>query len=436
MLEQLSDRLQTIFKNLRGFGKLSETNIADACRELRMALLEADVNFSVTRELVEKVRARALGQEVTASITPGQQMVKVFYDELTSMLGQPAPLAAGSPLRILLCGLQGSGKTTTAAKLALLLKRQGRHPLLVAADLQRPAAVLQLQQLGKQIDVPVFAEKPNGGAPALVGAALDFASAQSRNVIIVDTAGRTDIDEPLLAELAAVEARLKPQETLFVADAALGQKSVEIVTRFSSSARLTGLILTRLDGDARGGAAISMRHVTGLPIKLLGTGEKIADIEPMDPSRLAGRILGMGDVVSLVEKAQEAAIFDDAQRLEERLKKRLFDMEDLLAQFRQMRRLGPLENLLGMLPGGATLPDSRLAEDRMRRSEAIILSMTSQERRKPDLLNARRRQRIARGSGTTVAQVNELLNQFGALKKMMQKQGPLKKMLARMGKGF
>jgi len=366
-------------------------------------------------------------------------VVKIVHDELIRTLGadtQPIDLHAAPPVAIMMVGLQGSGKTTTAAKLALLLKKQGRHPLLVAADLQRPAAVLQLQQLGKQIDIPVFAEKPDDGAPALVGAALDFASAQSRNVIIVDTAGRTDIDEPLLAELAAVEARFKPQETLFVADAALGQKSVEIVTRFSGSARLTGLILTRLDGDARGGAAISMRHVTGLPIKLLGTGEKIADIEPMDPSRLAGRILGMGDVVSLVEKAQEAAVLDDAQRLEERLKKRLFDMEDLLAQFRQMRRLGPLENLLGMLPGGATLPDSRLAEDRLRRSEAIILSMTSQERRKPDLLNARRRQRIARGSGTTVAQVNELLNQFGALKKMMQKQGPLKKMLARMGKGF
>ncbi|HPA17424.1 MAG TPA: signal recognition particle protein [Verrucomicrobiae bacterium] len=436
MLEQLSDRLQTIFKNLRGFGRLSESNIADACREIRMALLEADVNFSVARELVEKIRARALGQEVLSSITPGQQMVKVFRDELAAMLGEPAALASGSPLRILLCGLQGSGKTTTAAKLALFLKRQGRHPLLVAADLQRPAAILQLQQLGAQADVPVYANPAGSDPSAIVRAALDHAATQSRNVVIVDTAGRTDIDETLLAQLTAIEAQLKPQETLFVADAALGQKSVDIVTRFSSSTRLTGLILTRLDGDARGGAAISMRHVTGLPIKLLGTGEKLGDVEAMDPGRLAGRILGMGDVIALVEKAQEVASLDDAQRLEERFRKRQFDMEDLLAQFRQMRRLGPMENLLGMLPGGVNVPDSRLAEDRLRRSEAIILSMTSQERRKPDLLNARRRQRIAKGSGTTVAQVNELMNQFGALKKMMQKQGPLKKMLARMGKGF
>ena len=243
-------------------------------------------------------------------------------------------------------------------------------------------------------------------------------------------------DQTLLAELTAIDAALKAQETLFVADAALGQKSVEIVKSFASSARLTGLILTRLDGDARGGAALSMRHVTGLPNKLLGTGEKLPDLEPMDPSRLAGRILGMGDVIALVERAQEAASLDDMQRLEERFRKRQFDMEDLLAQFRQMRRLGPMENVLGMLPGGIKLPDSRLAETRLRRSEAIILSMTPQERRRPDLLNARRRQRIARGSGSTVAQVNELLNQFGAMKKMMQKQGPLKKMLARMGKAF
>ncbi|MCC6352564.1 MAG: signal recognition particle protein [Verrucomicrobiae bacterium] len=435
MLEQLSDRLQAIFKNLRGFGRLSENNIADACREIRMALLEADVNFSVARDLVEKTRARALGQEVLSSITPGQQMVKVFQDELSTMLGQPAPIAAGSPLRILLCGLQGSGKTTTAAKLALLLKKQGRHPLLVAADLQRPAAVLQLQQLGAQADVPVFSDTTTDPA-SLVRAALAHAASHSRNAVIVDTAGRTDIDQTLLAQLTAVETALKPQETLFVADAALGQKSVDIVRAFAASARITGLILTRLDGDARGGAAISMRHVTGLPIKLLGTGEKLADLEPMDPGRLAGRILGMGDIVALVEKAQEAASLDDMERLEERFRKRQFDMEDLLAQFRQMRRLGPMENLLGMLPGGVKLPDSRLAEDRLRRSEAIILSMTPQERRKPDLLNARRRQRIARGSGTTVAQVNELLNQFGAMKKMLQKQGPLKKMLARMGKGF
>lgn len=435
MLEQLSDRLQSIFKNLRGFGRLSEGNVADACREIRMALLEADVNFSVARDLVEKVRARALGQEVLTSITPGQQMVKVFQDELAAMLGEPAPLASGSPLRILLCGLQGSGKTTTAAKLALHLKKQGRHPLLVAADLQRPAAILQLRQLAEQVDVPLFTD-PAADPPALVRAAVDHAATHSRNVIIVDTAGRTSIDQTLLAELTAIDAALKAQETLFVADAALGQKSVEIVKSFASSARLTGLILTRLDGDARGGAAISMRHVTGLPIKLLGTGEKLPDLEPMDPSRLAGRILGMGDVISLVEKAQEAASLDDMQRLEERFRKRQFDMEDLLTQFRQMRRLGPMENVLGMLPGGIKLPDSRLAETRLRRSEAIILSMTPQERRRPDLLNARRRQRIARGSGSTVAQVNELLNQFGAMKKMMQKQGPLKKMLARMGKAF
>lgn len=433
MLDQLSNRLQSVFKTLKGHGKLSETNVAETCREIRMALLEADVNFQVAKELVEKVRQRALGTEVLQSITPGQQMIKVFYDELVQFLGETQPLANGSPLKIMLCGLQGSGKTTTAGKLALWFKKQGRQPLLVAADLQRPAAITQLQSLGKQLDIPVFT-KPGATSPlALVQEAVSFAETQFRNVIIIDTAGRLDIDQTLLNELQQLHGQVKPQETLFVADAALGQKSVEIVNRFKTSVPLTGLILTRLDGDARGGAALSIRHATLLPLQFLGTGEKMEQLERLDASRLASRILGMGDILGLVEKAQEAFDIESATKLEEKLKRQTFDLQDFLLQLQQMKKMGPLENLLGMMPGIPKVQDTGQAEKRLKRTEAILLSMTTKERAKPDILNAKRRQRIALGSGTTVTEVNGLLLQFQTMKKLLKSKGRMRQLLSKLG---
>jgi signal recognition particle subunit SRP54 len=433
VLDQLSQRLQDLFKQLRGHGKLTEDNVTDACRQLRMALLEADVAFDVARSLVDRIKVRAMDVEVLQSITPGQQMVKVFHDELVDFLGVQVPMAAGSPLRLLLCGLQGSGKTTTAAKLALWFRKQGRHPLMVACDLQRPAAITQLEALGRQLNIPVFAKHDSRDPIAVASAALQEASVHNYNVILFDTAGRLDIDEALQKELTALHSTVRPQETWFVADAALGQKAVDITTRFKTSVPLTGLILTRLDGDARGGAALSIREITGVPIRFLGTGEKPDQLEVMDARRLAGRILGMGDIVGLVEKAQEIANIADAERMEQRLRRNQWDMEDFLGQLQLMKKLGPLENVLGMIPGLPKLEDSGRAEAQMRRTEAIILSMTPKERRNPDVLNARRRQRIARGSGTTVTAVNELLTQFNTMKKMMKSPGRMKKMLSSLG---
>ncbi len=433
MLDQLANKLQEVFKNLRGYGKLSEANVADACKQIRLALLEADVHFTVAREFVEKVRVRALGEEVLQSITPGQQFVKIFQDELASFFGEPSPLAQGDPLKILLCGLQGSGKTTTAGKLAGWLKAKGKKPMLVAADLQRPAAITQLESLAAQVGVPIHVRRDTQDPVLVCREALDLAKELGCNTIIFDTAGRLDLDEALLAQLTAVREAVSPQETLFVADAALGQKSVDIVTRFKQATPLTGLVLTRLDGDARGGAALSMRQVTGVPIKFIGTGEKLANIELLDPQRLASRVLGMGDVVGLVEKAQEAFDLENMQHMEEKLRKQQFDLGDFLVQLQQIKKLGPLENLLGMIPGAPKVKDSQGAEKQLRRTEAIILSMTPQERRKPDMINAKRRQRIARGSGTTVTAVNELLLQFQQMKKMMKNAGKMKKMLAQFG---
>jgi signal recognition particle subunit SRP54 len=434
MFEQLTEKFQALVKNLRGQGSISESNVTDACKQIRMALLEADVNFAVARELVDVVRTRALGAEVLQAVAPGQQFIKIFHDALVELFGPPVPLVAGTNQRILLCGLQGSGKTTTAGKLALYLKKkQGRSPLLVAADLQRPAAITQLESLGQQLGVPVHSRHGATDPLPLVQEALERAQREFCNSVIVDTAGRLDIDDALLAQLRDVAHITKPHEILFVADAALGQKAVDVVMRFKETVPLTGIILTRLDGDAPGGAALSMRHVTGLPIKFLGTGEKPDQLEPLDGDRLAGRILGMGDVVGLVEKAQEAFDEDSAANLEEKLRKNSLDLQDFLSQLRMMKKLGPVENLLGMIPGAPKLPNGSQVEKRLRQTEAIILSMTPEERRKPEVLNARRRQRVARGSGTTVAQVNELLLQFNTMRKMMRDSGKMKKLLSRFG---
>jgi signal recognition particle protein len=432
MFSRLSDKLQDVFKDLRGHGRISEQNISDALREVRMALLEADVHFQVARDFIARVKAKALGEEVLRSVTPGQQIVKIFHDELTTLLGgDAAPLDLSKPARILVVGLNGAGKTTSSAKLARWLKSQGRNPLLIACDLHRPAAIAQLATLGDQIGVPVFQPRAGETDVLKVGReAVAWCDQQGGNVQIFDTAGRQEIDEPLVQELKRLKELLNPQEVLLVCDAATGQQAVSVAEHFHNALGLTGIILTKLDGDARGGAALSLREVTKQPIKFAGVGEKIDQFEPFYPDRLAGRILGMGDVVSLVEKAAEAITEEDARRMEEKLRTASFDLNDFLQQFKMLRRMGPLENILGMLPGMDKLKGSSIDEGQLKRVEAIILSMTPQERARPDILNARRRQRVARGSGTTVTEVNNLILRFSQMRKMMKNTGKLKKMLA------
>ena len=436
MFSQLGDKLQDIFKDLRGHGTISESNVDDALRQVRLTLLEADVDFQVAKNFIARVKQKALGEAVLRSITPGQQIVKIFHDELTALLGENAvPLNLGKPGRILIVGLNGSGKTTSAAKLARLLKKQGRAPALVACDLQRPAAVEQLATLGKQIDVPVFVPDSNEkNVQRAAAAALEWQDREAANIDIFDTAGRQEIDEPLLEELKALKELLQPQETLLVVDAATGQQAVSVATHFNDALQITGIILTKLDGDARGGAALSMREVTRCPIKFVGTGEKLDQFEPFIPERLAGRILGMGDVVGLVEKAAEAIDEQEAARLERKLRTASFDFNDFLAQFKMMRKMGPLENILGMLPGVSNVQSLSIDEKQLKRTEAIVLSMTSEERAHPDVLNARRRQRIARGSGSTVTEVNGLLRRFDQMRKMMKSAGKMKKMMAQMAR--
>jgi len=438
MFSRLSDKLQDVFKDLRGHGKISETNVSDALREIRMALLDADVHYQVAKDFIARVKEKALGEEVLRSVTPGQQIVKIFHEELCSLLGgDAAPLDLSKPARILMVGLNGAGKTTSSAKLARWLKSQGRSPLLVAADLYRPAAIEQLAVLAGQVDVPVF--RPDPGETDVLRSskkALEWCDATGGNVQIFDTAGRQEIDEPLVQELRRLRDFLQPQEVLLVCDAATGQQAVSVAEHFHSALGLTGIVLTKLDGDARGGAALSLRSVTGRPIKFAGVGEKLDQFEPFYPDRLAGRILGMGDVVSLVEKAAEAVTEEDARRMEQKLRTASFDLEDFLQQFKMIRRMGPLENVLGMIPGMDKLKDSSIDEKQLKRVEAIVLSMTPQERARPDILNARRRQRVARGSGTTVTEVNNLILRFNQMRKMMKKAGQMKKMMARAGKNF
>ena len=445
MFSQLGDKLQDIFKDLRGHGTISESNINDALRQVRLALLEADVDFQVAKNFVARIKEKALGEEVLRSITPGQQIVKIFHDELTTLLGgDAAPLKLEKPARILMVGLNGAGKTTSAAKLALLLRKQGHTPRLVAMDLQRPAAIEQLATLGRQIDIPVFTPPPNEkdvlrAAAAAVDDRHPDEGARSRepaaagdrgySIDIFDTAGRQEIDKPLVEELKRLSDFLQPQEILLVADAATGQQAVSVATHFNDALQITGIVLTKLDGDARGGAALSMREVTHRPIKFAGVGEKLDQFEVFIPDRLAGRILGMGDIVGLVEKAAEAVDEEEAERLERKLRTAKFDFNDFLAQFKMMRKLGPLENILGMLPGMSNVPGLSVDDRQLRRVEAIVLSMTLEERSRPDILNARRRQRIARGSGRTVTEVNDLLQRFNQMRKLMKNAGKMKRKL-------
>jgi len=439
MFDSLSGKLQNTFRNLRGLGKISEVNVTDALREVRMALLEADVNFKVARDFIERVKTKSIGAEVVQSIQPGQQIIKIIHDELVDLLGsQNAGLnLGGNPTCILMIGLHGSGKTTSSGKLARLLQKQGRQPLLVAADVNRPAAMDQLDTLGKQLEIPVFVKRGETDVLKIAREALDFAKTNLRNVLIFDTAGRLQIGEPLVQELVRLRDLVKPQEILLVLDAATGQEAVNVATHFDQALQITGSILTRLDGDARGGAALSMKAVTGKPIKFAGIGEKLDEFEPFHPERMASRILGLGDVVSLVEKAAEAVDIDDAKRMEEKMRKGQFTLEDFLGQLRQMKKLGSLESVVGMLPGGAEIlkqqGDLSKQEKEFKRMEAMICGMTLKERRNPQILNAKRRIRIAKGSGVSVTELNTMLNKFGQMQQMMKKMGKFQKMMAKMG---
>jgi signal recognition particle subunit SRP54 len=449
MFDSLSEKLQAVFKNLRGYGKLTEKNVADALREVRLALLEADVNYKVAKDFIEKTKARALGQEVLNSVTPGQQIIKIVHDELVALMGgttatgtvalpaaggalgqRALPTAAGNWMMV---GLHGCGKTTTCGKLAKLLAKQGRKPLLVACDVYRPAAIDQLETLGQQVQIPVFALRGETDVVKIAKQATAFAQSQGRDVVIFDTAGRLHIDEGLVQELVRMKEVVTPQEILLVADAATGQEAVNIAEHFDKALSVTGIVLTKLDGDARGGAALSMRAVTGKPIKFAGVGEKLDDLEPFYAERMAGRILGMGDVVSLVEKAQETFDAEKAEEMQAKIADQSLNLEDFLSQLQQLKKLGPLENLLGMLPGMSKMPDLSVGESQIKRLEAIIQSMTPTERRRPEILNAGRRTRIARGSGTSVAEINDLLKQFNAMKKMMKEMGKMQKAMGRKG---
>jgi signal recognition particle subunit SRP54 len=421
VFDALSDRLQSALGEVRGRGKLDEETISRAMREVRLALLEADVNFQVVKDFVARVKARALGEDVAKSLTPGQQVVKIVHEELTALMGSgdsKLAFAGKPPTVILLAGLQGSGKTTAAAKLALMLRKEKHSPALVAADLQRPAAVDQLEQLGRQIQIPVF----TGSDPVkAVTEGIEQARAQGRDVVILDTAGRLHVDEPLMEELAAVGKAARPTNVLLVLDAMTGQEAVSVAQAFQERVAFDGVVLTKLDGDARGGAALSVKAVTGKPIKLASVGEKLDQLEYFHPDRMASRILGMGDVLTLIEKAEEAASEDEQQRLERQLMAGEFTFDDFLASYRMLRRMGPIKGVLGMIPGvGKQLQGLDVNEQEMGRVEAIVLSMTPQERRMPHVIDGSRRKRIAAGSGTTIQQVNQLLSARKQMQKMMK----------------
>jgi signal recognition particle subunit SRP54 len=424
MFDTLGDKLNAALGPLRSRGKLDEEVISRSMREIRLALLEADVNFRVVKDFVARVKERALGQDVARSLTPGQQVVKIVHEELATLMGtgdSKLVFASKGPTVILLAGLQGSGKTTAAAKLALLLRKEDRAPALVAADLQRPAAVEQLQQLGRQIQIPVF----TGSDPvqaAKVG--IQQASAQGRDVVIVDTAGRLQIDEDLMAELGRIKDAVKPTNVLLVLDAMTGQEAVSVAEAFQERVAFDGVVLTKLDGDARGGAALSVKAVTGKPVKLASVGEKLDQLEYFYPDRMASRILGMGDVMTLIEKAEEAASEEDQEAMEARMRAGEFSFDDFLTSFRMMRKMGPLKGVLGMIPGlGNQLKGLDVDEAELSRVEAIVLSMTPQERRMPHLIDGSRRKRIAAGSGTDIQQVNKLLSARKQMQKMMKQMG-------------
>jgi signal recognition particle subunit SRP54 len=438
MFESLTTRLDAVFERLRGKGRLTENDVNEAMREVRQALLEADVSFKVVKQFVARVQERAIGSEVLESLSPAQQVIKIVHEQLIEMLGgadgkTKLNYAGTPPTIIMLVGLQGSGKTTTVAKLANYLRKQGQHPLMVAADMQRPAAVLQLQQLGKQLNLPVYAEESGNKPPDICVRAIKYARENGNTTAILDTAGRLHIDTELMQEVATIRERVHPQEVLLIADAMTGQDAVRVADEFNKTVGLTGLIMTKMDGDARGGASLSIREVTGVPIKFLAAGEKADALEPFYPDRLASRILGMGDVLTLIERAQEQIDQKQAQKLEKKLREASFDLEDFLQQMRQVRKMGPLTQLLDMIPGfnklAAGMPEvsEALQGDQMKHIEALILSMTPQERQHPEIINGSRKRRIAKGSGQTVQDVNQLLKSFEQMRQMMKQMAAMQK---------
>jgi signal recognition particle subunit SRP54 len=426
MFDRLSDKLAAVFKKLKGHGKLTEVQVEAGLREVRLALLEADVNYKVTKGFIESIKARAVGEEVMRSLTPGQQIVKIVHEELTQLLGGESPklnLGGKPPVALMLVGLQGSGKTTTAGKLARRLKKQGRQPYLVPADVQRPAAIEQLKRLGADLGVDVYPSTPDQNPVAIADAAMEAAYTAGYDTVILDTAGRLHIDAPLMDELKAIREKTEPQEILLVADAMTGQDAVQVAQKFHDLLRLTGVILTKMEGDARGGAALSMRAVIGKPIKFLGVGEKLDALEPFHPDRLSSRILGMGDVLTLIEKAQETFDADQAQALEKKLRKEGFTLEDFRDQLRQIKKMGTMEQLLNLIPGlgkSKALKDLKPDDRELKRVEAIINSMTPRERADHLIIDGSRRRRIALGSGTSVQDVNRLLKNFGTTQKMIK----------------
>ena len=424
MFESLGDRLQNALHKIKGYGKITEDNISDMMREIRLALLEADVNYTVVKEFTNTVKEKALGEEVASSINPGDLFVKIVKDELTELLGGESEElnTTGNPAILMLVGLQGSGKTTTIAKLAnFLRKKHNKKPLLVACDVYRPAAIDQLKQLGKQLNIEVYEEGKND--PVLIAKnAIEYAKENGFNYVLIDTAGRLHIDEELMDELDNIQKTVNPQETLLVIDSMMGQDAINVITGFHDKLPLTGVILTKLDGDTRGGVALSVRHLTHVPIKFIGVSEKLDGLDSFDPERMAGRILGMGDIISLVEKATENIDEKEAEKTARRMQEGKFDLEDFLSTMKQMKKLGPLENLIKLIPGAKKmgLNDIKIDPKQMAHIEAIVLSMTPKERKNPDIIKASRKTRIAKGSGTSVQEVNRLLQQFDQMKKMMK----------------
>ena len=444
IFENLADRLQETFKKLRGHGKLTADDVNATMREIRIALLEADVNFKAVKDFIKKIKERAVGQEVLESLTPAQAVIKIVNEELTALMGQTQShinISPKAPTIIMMVGLQGAGKTTSAGKLGLMFKKQGKHPLMVAADIYRPAAIKQLQVLGSQIDIPVFAKEDCKDAVRIANEAIDYAKSHANDIVIIDTAGRLHIDENLMQELKSIKEDVKPHEILLVVDAMTGQDAVNVAESFNNDLGLDGVILTKMDGDARGGAALSVKAVTGCPIKFVGAGEKLEALEPFYPDRMASRILGMGDVLTLIEKAQTAFDAEEAKKMEKAFRKNEFTLDDFLSQLNQVRKLGSFENILGMIPGMGGLKkklgdvDIDMNGKEIKHIEAIIRAMTPEEKRNTKIINGSRRKRIAMGSGTKVQEVNKLLKQFDEMKKMMKKMSNMKQLNKKGKKG-
>ena len=438
--EGLSSRLQEITRKLKGKARITEDDLKEVLREVKLALLEADVNYKIVKEFVATIQEKALGQDVLKSLTPGQQVIKIVKDEMVSLLGgeeSKINFTPNPPTVIMLVGLQGSGKTTTAGKLANIIRKQGKKPLLVACDVYRPAAIKQLEVVGKQLDIPVYSNENTKDVNVIAKQAINVAISKLNDVIIIDTAGRLQIDEALMQELKDLKSNVKPHEILLVVDSMTGQDAVNIADTFNQQLGIDGIVLTKLDGDTRGGAALSVKKITGRPIKFAATGEKLSDIEVFHPERMASRILGMGDVLSIIEKAEESFDLEEAQKLEQKLRKQNFDLEDYLAQLRQMKKMGSFSSILKMIPGlGSKLKDIEIDDKEFVKIEAIICSMTKEERRNPKVLNGSRRLRIAKGSGTTVEQINKFMKSFEMTQKMMKEMTSNKGMMRRMMKNM